>query len=839
MRFLPICSLLCLSVCQGAAGVSERVTSKNRMSLIPAGKEVDAIDGDVAIGNDRMRGIVAAAVRGRHASMTVRSVAGCLIDLAVRHHESDQLGAFYPGRRRYPFRKLQVLPDGRVTATAPGTATRPEYRTTYTPDADHPAVLITSTWTNTGDRNLSLQPQDDLRVDGGKEDQDRSSPGTADFFFVHDIHWQQAYGILADGCRIRISGNDRESVLNWIPRDGSEITLAPGESWSLTRRIIVGRDLPEVRAVIDELQGRSVHPLQVTLRDAAGTPIERARVTFSSGSDRRGTAVSDAAGRVAVRLPAGTWELTATSDGVRLPESGRQTCRVVPGENRFEWRSAFRRGYIKGQVTDGRGRPIPAKLQFLTDDASRQIDRGPVTGEHFVRNVVYTHDGRFAFPQPAGSYDVIISRGPEYDARFTTVRVESGQTVHLNARLKRVVRTPGWVSADFHSHSSPSGDNTSSQRGRVLNLVCEHIEFAPCTEHNRVSSYAPHIEALGLEEELATVTGMELTGRPLPLNHQNVFPMVHRPFTQDGGGPQTDQSPERQIERLAAWDGGREKLIIQDHPDIGWFFFDQDGDGSPDRGFERAFGLIDVMEVHPIDRILKIRRYAVADGKPVANHRMLNWLQLLNQGFRIYGVVNTDAHDNFHGSGGLRNWVQSSTDDPARIESEEIRVAAEQGRLIMSNGPFLEAAFRASGSPTAFVSGQDMTAADGQVRVDVRVQCPNWFDIDTVMVLVNGRQRPEYTYTRASHATLFRQGPVRFEHRISVRLDSDAHLIVVAGHAAARLGDVPGPRWGRQHPTAVTNPVFVDVDGGGFQPAGDTLGYPLPVRFDESRAVQQ
>ena len=28
----------------------------------------------------------------------------------------------------------------------------------------------------------------------------------------------------------------------------------------------------------------------------------------------------------------------------------------------------------------------------------------------------------------------------------------------------------GWISADFHSHSSPSGDNTGSQRGRVLNI---------------------------------------------------------------------------------------------------------------------------------------------------------------------------------------------------------------------------------------------------------------------------------------------------------------------------------------------------------------------------------
>ena len=67
----------------------------------------------------------------------------------------------------------------------------------------------------------------------------------------------------------------------------------------------------------------------------------------------------------------------------------------------------------------------------------------------------------------------------------------------MEAKLVRSVKTDGWISADFHSHSSPSGDNTSSQLGRVLNLLCEHVEFAPCTEHNRLSTYDPHLQASG------------------------------------------------------------------------------------------------------------------------------------------------------------------------------------------------------------------------------------------------------------------------------------------------------------------------------------------------------
>ena len=31
-------------------------------------------------------------------------------------------------------------------------------------------------------------------------------------------------------------------------------------------------------------------------------------------------------------------------------------------------------------------------------------------------------------------------------------------------------------------------------------------------------------------------------------------------------------------------------------------------------------------------------------------------------------------------------------------------------------------------------------------------------------------------------------------------------------------------------PCAYHNPIFVDVDGNGFQANGDTLGFPLPTR---------
>src|SRR5262249_54304641 len=161
----------------------------------------------------------------------------------------------------------------------------------------------------------------------------------------------------------------------------------------------------------------------------------------------------------------------------------------------------------------------------------------------------------------------------------------------------------------------------------------EHIEFAPCTEHNRLSTYDPHLKQLGAERLMATCVGIELTGNPLPLNHQNAFPLALRPNTQDNGGPTADDDPATQIERLAFWDSGSDKLVQVNHPDIGWMFRDRDGNGVPDAGFTGMHGRIDVIEVHPPDGIFGTT--TIRYGERTYNNTIVNWLQLLNRGRRI------------------------------------------------------------------------------------------------------------------------------------------------------------------------------------------------------------
>src|SRR5262249_38740711 len=190
------------------------------------------------------------------------------------------------------------------------------------------------------------------------------------------------------------------------------------------------------------------------------------------------------------------------------------------------------------------------------------------------------------------------------------------------------------------------------------------------------------------------------------------------------------------------------------------------------------FAYMHVIEVHPIHDVLAMEPLRVGTdtmGKKLAyNNTIFNWLQLLNQGQRIPGVVNTDAHYNFHGSGGLRNYVRCDARVPGDINPLEIVRHARQGHLVMSNGPFLDVKLDDA------LPGDDLRLKGGKATLQVRVLCAGWYDVDRVQVLLNGRPEPTLNFTRASHPQLFSDGPVRFSHKTELTLEKDAHVIVVA-----------------------------------------------------------
>jgi hypothetical protein len=180
-------------------------------------------------------------------------------------------------------------------------------------------------------------------------------------------------------------------------------------------------------------------------------------------------------------------------------------------------------------------------------------------------------------------------------------------------------------------------------------------------------------------------------------------------------------------------------------------------------------------------------------------------------------------------------YVPSQSDKPAEIDWRENVTHAKAGRSILTTGPYLQVQLGDGTLPGGLSRG----SRTNQLRVTV--QCTDWIDIDRVQVLVNGRRVPALNFTRDTHPGKFRSGVVRFEETLPIVLSEDAHLIVVAAGEKSDLSKGYGTSdQAKLRPCAYHNPIFVDVDGNGFQPNGDTLGYDLPaggLTVDEAKRL--
>jgi hypothetical protein len=339
---------------------------------------------------------------------------------------------------------------------------------------------------------------------------------------------------------------------------------------------------------------------------------------------------------------------------------------------------------------------------------------------------------------------------------------------------------------------------------------------------------------------------MELTGSG---QHFNAFPLAPNPLEQDGGAPVWTFDPRINAIVLRDWGtpslhggnrydsganarnardvrfgGGSDRWVQANHPSVQSVFFDRDEDGVRDGGFVGFEKMIDAAEVWSAE-ILNHQPMIPWRGRDEkVPNRTFFWLQMLNQGRHVWCVAVSDAHRIFgNGVGDWRTYVPSSTDEPSKIDHAEIIRNAKAGRMMITNGPFLEVE-TADGQPIG-----STIHAEGYVDLKIKVQAANWIELDRVQVMVNGRMPESLNFKASTHPEMFRSGVVRFDQTVRVPLQEDAHLIVAAVDEDSDLSKGWGLNvQGQMAPTAYTNPIYVDTRHDGFQANGDTLGYSLP-----------
>jgi len=796
--------------------------SRENTSEAPTGKEADGIIGDFVLRNQHIEALVSGNQPNRKANMSTNwssTTPGCLYDLSVRGSGNDQLTYLSPSGMNGPIssvRIAEIVPSVRGVVATRTTATGGGHgmEHSYFLEPAWRYLAISSRYVNGSEKDWKVAPAAVWKqflhqtVVAGIRTGDATNPP--------DKQGYATYTVVVDESKSDIP-------IRHMPIAPKEIVIQPGKEARCITFVAPGSSPAEAWGTLAALRGETgARSILVTEGDE---PVRTATilVTFPGGKKKL-RAYPDIDGRARLELPPGEYTLRASDLGRPDVEKKIRVEAGKSAESRIAMAAASR---ITFEVTSGRESPkrSPCKVQFIGIKGTPDPKLGVDINAHGCRNQYHSENGHFTQQLPPGDYRLVITHGIEFDHVVREVSLGAGDAILVKPRLERVVDTRGWVSTDFHNHSTPSGDNYCGTDDRVINLAAENVEFAPTTEHNRLYDWAPHIRKLGLERELATVVGIELTG---PNAHLNAFPYEVDPFAQDGGAPTWQHDPRINAIMLRDFQGSRADRWIQvNHPSVGRFFRDRDNDGVADGGYEGLPDLIDAAEFWSLEILrkepwfLRVRE----NSESWRENRTFAWLQLLNQGTRLWCVAVADAHSVVgNGVGGWRTYVKSSVDEPHKIDSKEIVRNARAGKMVISNGPFLDVRL----DDGTIAGGQ--TVARGEFHVQVDVRCTDWIDVDRIQVLVNGRQPKELNFTRKSHPKLFSNGVTKFSHRIPVTLTEDAHIIVAAVGEGFTLRRGWGNTWeSGMHPCAYTNPIFVDIDANGWRPNGDTLDYPLPT----------
>jgi hypothetical protein len=795
--------------------------SADNTDQLPRGKEADGIIGDFVLRKEHIEATVSADLPHRKANMSTNwdwITPGCLYDLSVRGSDNDQLtylavdalqGAVSSVRAQDVVPGLTGVVSERTAATGHGQAVKHSYFV----DSGWRYLVISSYFANRTKKDWKIRAVGVWKGLSGQKTV--RGVQTGDAMNPRDKQGYAKY-------TVAVGSPDSDAPMRKNPFAPKDVTLKPDEEGRYITFVAPGRSPAEAWGILSELRG-PVGTLRATIAHGE-TPIASAALAVHFDKKNALNAYPDDEGKIELSLPPGEYTLVASEIGRPSIERKIKIEADKTVDESFAMAAAAR---VVLEVTAGEDRPAktPCKVQFVGINGTPDPKLGVDINAHGCRNQYHSEDGHFTQQLPPGRYRLIITHGIEFDHVVREIELGVGEEHLVHARLRRVVDTSGWISTDFHNHSTPSGDNYCGTDDRVINLAAENIEFAPTTEHNRLYDWGPHIRRLGLERELATIAGLELTG---PNAHLNAFPLKVEPFTQDNGAPVWQHDPRLNAIMLRDWQGGdANRWVHLNHPSVGKFFRDRDGDGVADGGYVGLDDLVDAAEMWSLEILRKEPWYHQTwNGKKRwRESRTFAWLQLLNQGRRLWCIAVADAHSIVgNGVGGWRTYVTSSTDEPFKIDAAEITRNAKAGRMFVTNGPFLDVKL----SDGTIAGGQ--TIARHDIGIDIVVRTTDWVEIDRVQVLVNGRQPAALNFTRKSHPTLFKAGIESFRHHVSVRLHEDAHIIVAAVGEGFDLRRGWGNTWeSDMHPCAFTNPIYVDTDGHGWKPNGDTLDYPLPT----------
>ena len=340
------------------------------------------------------------------------------------------------------------------------------------------------------------------------------------------------------------------------------------EERTYTSYFIVGRgDVGSIYDTILELRGGETGSFGGRVVDElTQQPVAGANVIIMQGDKIVDQLATDAGGSFLGTLPPGTYEyLTVTDDRERTE---KRSITVAAGAQLGVLVQMAAPATLAVSVVDELGRHAPVKIQLLGhDDRIRTTDGRNILyslalgedvrptafdgSDRYVEHAWWTTDGRLLAHVRPGTYELVVTRGPEYEIASEPVTLTAGGHVTRQLALVRSFSTPGWVAGDFHIHAQPSTDSGLPIDERVTSCAAEGLEVAVATDHNYVTDYAPVIASSGLDPWLLGIPGLELT--TFEAGHFIGYPLRVDPGSTRGGEfLWAHQPPQRLFDQLRA-----------------------------------------------------------------------------------------------------------------------------------------------------------------------------------------------------------------------------------------------------------------------------------------------
>lgn len=722
-------------------------------------------------------------------------------------------------------------------------------------------LKITTSLTNVGSQTSEINPSwgylssdEDMLPWVSGQGMDPDSIDDIEAIGGAGIHGEAAFGMWPDEGLLRSLGlSALASSVGISVMSYGWTQVAPGETLSYVRYLTVAPDIATVEAERLATWGEPMGHVTGTVTGPDGAGVRGMRVHFvESGADDpwfAGYAETRADGSYEADLPPGDWDVYAvgrsTDQFVDLPPgAGRVgpfahpaandealailagTAFGTPQESAVGWPTPEAQqvtiatespaqvdfvmepgGTLVVDVTDDLGEALPAYLDIHWEDGSGPPDTVPAelkeklgipdSTSRYAR--VWIWDGHLELPILPGSYRVWIEHSWRHDrAQVDAVEILPGQATPIAVTLSKRVPHDGWLAMDSHLHAAPSNDGHLPMEHRVVACAATGVDLPINTDHDRMADYRPIVTALGLDDRLNFIPGVEVS--PVIRGHFNLYPVEPTPYDRvNGGAPMwwelpldlgDDYTQQDLFDEMRA-QGTADSIIQSNHPrSPGFFSF---SGYSPDSGTPNE----DHMWSWDFDVFELINGTGRGDFWEIRE----DWFSFLDLGRGHSPVGVSDSHSRSSPCGYGRTDVYVGTSNPSEVTPAMLAEAIRAGHTIVSGGVTLRL------ESGGLLPGDTLTG--GTHSIDVRVLAPDWVRPTEVRLIRNRETVQTVALPTASVEGVWWEGAFEVED------DVDAWYVVEVDGPSG-MGGV----WHGGVPYAAGQAFFVDVAGDGWDPPG-------------------